>query len=124
MPTKNKAASRRGTARAARHAPSASYSFTMRVRLPSIPGMFALLAGIIGKAGGDMGAIDLVSADRKYKLRDVTVSAADDAHAQRIIAAVQRRAAIRSAQRLRPDLPAAPGRQNQRREPDVAENAR
>ncbi len=89
MPTKNKAASRRGTARAARHAPSASYSFTMRVRLPSIPGMFALLAGIIGKAGGDMGAIDLVSADRKYKLRDVTVSAADDAHAQRIIAAVR-----------------------------------
>ena len=68
--------------------PSASYSFTMRVRLPSVPGMFALLAGIIGKAGGDLGGIDLVSADRKEKLRDVTVSAADEAHAQKIIAAV------------------------------------
>ncbi len=69
-------------------APSASYSFTMRVRLPTKPGMFARLASIIGQAGGELGAIDLVSADRKFKLRDVTVSAADDAHAQRIIAAV------------------------------------
>ncbi len=62
----------------------------MRVRLPSVPGMFALLAGIIGKAGGELGGIDLVSADRKYKLRDITVSATDEAHAQRIIAAVHR----------------------------------
>ena len=75
--------------KAVAHSPSASYSFTMRVRLPSVPGMFALLAGIVGKAGGDLGAIDLVSADRKFKLRDVTISAADDAHAQRIIAAVR-----------------------------------
>jgi malate dehydrogenase (oxaloacetate-decarboxylating) len=60
----------------------------MRVQLPSVPGTFAILAGIVGKAGGELGAIDLVSADRKYKLRDVTVSAADEAHAQRIIKAV------------------------------------
>jgi malate dehydrogenase (oxaloacetate-decarboxylating) len=60
----------------------------MRVRLPSVPGTFARLAVIIGKAGGDLGAIDLVSADRKHKVRDVTVAAADEAHAQRIIAAV------------------------------------
>ena len=72
-----------------RGAPSASYSFTMRVRLPSVPGMFARLASIIGQAGGELGGIDLVSADRHYKLRDVTVSAADDTHAQRIIAAVR-----------------------------------
>jgi malate dehydrogenase (oxaloacetate-decarboxylating) len=61
----------------------------MRVRVPSMPGMFGVLAGIIGKAGGELGAIDLVSADRKYKLRDVTVSATDDDHAHRIIAAVR-----------------------------------
>ena len=61
----------------------------MRVRLPSVPGMFASLAAIIGKAGGELGAIDLVSADRKYKLRDVTVSAIDSGHAERIIAAVE-----------------------------------
>ena len=60
----------------------------MRVRLPSVPGMFARLAGIIGRAGGELGGIDLVSADRRFKLRDVTVSAVDDVHAQRIIAAV------------------------------------
>jgi malate dehydrogenase (oxaloacetate-decarboxylating) len=70
-------------------APSASYSFTMRVRLPSVPGTFAALAGIVGAAGGDLGAIDLVSADRKSKLRDVTISASDSDHAARIIAAVE-----------------------------------
>ncbi len=80
--------SSRPTRQPIHHAPSASYSFTMRVRLPSVPGMFARLAGIIGKAGGDLGAIDMVSGDRKQTLRDVTVSAEDDAHAQRIIAAV------------------------------------
>ena len=57
----------------------------MRVRLPSVPGTFARLAGIIGNAGGDLGGIDLVSADRKHKIRDVTVQAADDEHAQRIL---------------------------------------
>jgi malate dehydrogenase (oxaloacetate-decarboxylating) len=51
--------------------------------------MFAALAGIVGEAGGELGAIDLVLADRKHKLRDVTVSAADSDHAQRIIAAVE-----------------------------------
>jgi malate dehydrogenase (oxaloacetate-decarboxylating) len=52
--------------------------------------MFAALAGIIGAAGGDLGGIDLVSADRKHKLRDVTIAASDEAHASRIIAAVER----------------------------------
>jgi len=60
----------------------------MRVGLPTVPGMFAALAGIVGAAGGELGAIDLVSADRRRKLRDVTVSASDAHHAQRIIAAV------------------------------------
>lgn len=62
----------------------------MRVRLPSVPGTFARLAGIIGAAGGDLGGIDLVSADRKHKVRDITVHASDDQHAQRIIAAVHK----------------------------------
>jgi malate dehydrogenase (oxaloacetate-decarboxylating) len=57
----------------------------MRVLLPSKPGTFARLAGIIGKAGGDLGAIDLVSAARERTTRDVTVSASNDAHAHRII---------------------------------------
>ena len=44
--------------------PSASYSFTMRVVLPSAPGSFAQVAAAIGDAGGDLGAIDLVRAGR------------------------------------------------------------
>jgi malate dehydrogenase (oxaloacetate-decarboxylating) len=70
--------------------PSVSYSFTIRVQLPSKPGSFAALARIIGEAGGDLGAIDLASSDRTQTTRDVTVSASDETHAQRIIAAVER----------------------------------
>ncbi len=68
--------------------PSASYSFTMRVELPALPGMFARLARVIAAAGGDLGGIDVVSAGRSQELRDVTVLAADARHAQRVIAAV------------------------------------
>ncbi len=71
------------------HRPTASYSFTMRVELPSAPGTFARLAAVIGKAGGDLGAIDLVSASGEQTVRDVTVSAGDEEHAKRIIAAVR-----------------------------------
>jgi malate dehydrogenase (oxaloacetate-decarboxylating) len=70
--------------------PSASYSFTMRVSLPSRTGSFARLARIIARAGGDLGAIDLVSVGPDHTMRDVTVSAADEEHSRRIIAAVRR----------------------------------
>ena len=37
--------------------PSASYSLTMRVEIPSASGSFASVAAAIGEAGGDVGAI-------------------------------------------------------------------
>src|SRR3712207_6627627 len=40
--------------------PSASYSITMRVRLPQRPGLFGLVATAIGNTGAILGAIDLV----------------------------------------------------------------
>src|SRR5919107_1874359 len=40
--------------------PSASYSITMRVRLPQQPGTFGRVASTIGETGGILGAIDLV----------------------------------------------------------------
>ena len=69
--------------------PSASFSATIRVRLADQPGTFALLADAIGRAGGNLDAIDLVRAERGTKIRDVTVHAADDAHVARIVAAVE-----------------------------------
>jgi malate dehydrogenase (oxaloacetate-decarboxylating) len=65
--------------------PSASYSLTMRVVVPSAPGSFAKVANAIGEAGGDLGAIDLVRAGRDGTIRDVTVNAADSEHGARVV---------------------------------------
>jgi malate dehydrogenase (oxaloacetate-decarboxylating) len=69
--------------------PSASFSATLRVHLEDRPGMFARLAGAIGEAGGNLGAIDLVRVERGTKVRDVTVLAADEEHIGRIVEAVR-----------------------------------
>ncbi|MGN6378431.1 MAG: NAD-dependent malic enzyme [Gaiellales bacterium] len=69
--------------------PSASYSLTIRAELPAIPGSFARVAAVIGDCGGDLGAIDLVRATKQHRVRDITVSAADAEHGQRIVDAVR-----------------------------------
>ena len=69
--------------------PSASFSATLRVHVDNRPGSFAHLAAAIGEAGGLLGAIDLVRVEQGKKVRDVTVLAADDAHVERIVGAVQ-----------------------------------
>jgi malate dehydrogenase (oxaloacetate-decarboxylating) len=68
--------------------PSASFSATIRVRLEDQPGTFARLAEAIAEAGGSLGAIDLVRAERGAKIRDVTVLAGDAEHMQAIADAV------------------------------------
>jgi malate dehydrogenase (oxaloacetate-decarboxylating) len=69
--------------------PSASYSLTVRVRIPQEPGSFARVAAAIGAAGGILGAIDLVRAERDGVVRDVTCMASDAAHGQLIVDAVR-----------------------------------
>jgi len=68
---------------------SPSFSATLRVRLEDAPGTFARVAEAIGAAGGSLGAIDIVRVERDHKVRDVTVSAANDAHLLEIAAAVR-----------------------------------
>ena len=67
---------------------SASYSFTMRLRVPQHPGSFARIAAAIGDAGGMLGAIDLVRVEDTVVVRDVTVACVDAAHGERVVAAV------------------------------------
>ena len=69
--------------------PSASYSFTVRVEYPNTIGMFSQVADTIARAGGDLGAIDLVRTGRDTILRDITVNAIDDRHSSRIIEALE-----------------------------------
>src|SRR3954468_10526909 len=68
---------------------SASYSLTLRVRLDDRPGSFADLARAIADAGGLLGAIDLVRVDAGAKIRDVSVTATDTAHAEAIVRAAR-----------------------------------
>jgi malate dehydrogenase (oxaloacetate-decarboxylating) len=76
-------------------APSASYSFTVRLQIASRPGMLGRVASAIGDAGGDIGAVDLVETTRERTERDITVKARDSVHAQQIVSRLRRVAGVR-----------------------------
>jgi malate dehydrogenase (oxaloacetate-decarboxylating) len=69
--------------------PSASYSLTLRVRIPQRPGSFARVAGALGDAGAILGGIDLVRVEGGHVIRDVTVACADSAHGETVTNAVR-----------------------------------
>ena len=68
---------------------SASFSAAVRVRIEDRPGSFARLAAAVGETGASLGAIDLVSAEKATKVRDVTVLAADATHLARVVEAMR-----------------------------------
>lgn len=70
--------------------PSAGYTFTLRVNLESRPGTLGRLMSAIGRAGGDLGAIDIVEHRGKVIVRDISVKCRDEAHAQQIRRAADR----------------------------------
>ncbi len=69
--------------------PSVSYSFTMRLYIKNKPGMLAKVLSAIADEKGDPGAVDVVKVEGDYKVRDLTVSARDEAHSQSIVNAVK-----------------------------------
>jgi malate dehydrogenase (oxaloacetate-decarboxylating) len=69
--------------------PSASYSLTLRVRLSSRAGSLGELTLAIGRAGGDIGAIDIVTVGNDYIIRDITVSSVSSAHGEQIVETVK-----------------------------------
>jgi malate dehydrogenase (oxaloacetate-decarboxylating) len=68
--------------------PNASYSLTLRVKIHNQPGKLGEIATAIGRAGGDIEGIDIVSAGKDFLIRDITVNASSEKHDQEIIAAV------------------------------------
>ncbi|MGH7703138.1 MAG: ACT domain-containing protein, partial [Gemmatimonadales bacterium] len=78
-------------------APSASYSFTVRLEIRNKPGMLGRVTSVIGKAGGDIGAVDLVEMSGTHVLRDITIKARDSRHAHDIIDRVKSTAGVRIA---------------------------
>ena len=71
-------------------APTASYSITVRAKIPDLPGNFARVATAIGEAGGKLGAIDLVEIRKGYKIRDITIATSDEDHAESIAQAIRK----------------------------------
>jgi malate dehydrogenase (oxaloacetate-decarboxylating) len=51
-------------------------------------GMLGRLASEIGRLGGDMGAIDIVSAGKDVMVRDITVNCRDNKHAKQLVEAL------------------------------------
>src|ERR671930_2753213 len=69
--------------------PTASYSLTLRVKLSSRAGSLGELTTAIGRAGGDIGAIDIVTVGNDYIIRDITVSSISSTHGEQIVEAVK-----------------------------------
>jgi malate dehydrogenase (oxaloacetate-decarboxylating) len=69
--------------------PSASYSWTLRVELPNQAGSLGKILTAIGEAEGMIGAVDIVRMDQEKSTRDITVSARDSEHGQKIVEAVE-----------------------------------
>src|SRR5947207_6621377 len=69
--------------------PTASYSLTLRIRLSSRAGSLGELTMAIGRAGGDIGAIDIVTVGNNYIVRDITVSSVSSKHGEQIVEAVK-----------------------------------
>jgi len=68
--------------------PNASYSLTLRVRIQNQPGKLGQITTAIGKAGGDIEGIDIVSVGKDFLIRDITVNAASESHDQEIVRSV------------------------------------
>lgn len=65
--------------------PSASYSVTVRVEIQNHAGMLGRLTSEIGRLGGDIGAIDIVSVNQGLMVRDLTINCRDEAHANSLV---------------------------------------
>src|SRR5262245_53556478 len=69
----------------ARRAPSASNSITLRVRIENKVGMIGEVISAIGRAGGDVGAIDIVQVTGAHVIRDITVDTSSVEHGEQIV---------------------------------------
>ena len=73
----------------------ASHSITIRLQMDHQPGLFAILAEIIGREGGNIGAIDIVKITEGKITRDITVDTSDDEHQEQIINALEEQKGIK-----------------------------
>ncbi len=70
--------------------PSVSYSITARLQIDNKVGMLGKVASAIGEAGGDIGAVDIVTVSNRAILRDISINARDRVHASEIVARLKK----------------------------------
>jgi malate dehydrogenase (oxaloacetate-decarboxylating) len=68
--------------------PNASYSLTLRIKIHNKPGKLGEITTAIGRANGDIEAVDIVSVGKDFLIRDITVNAFSEQHDKEIVAAV------------------------------------
>jgi malate dehydrogenase (oxaloacetate-decarboxylating) len=66
----------------------AQYSLTIRLELDARRGSLAEVVAAISRAGGMIGAVDLIAAEEERTVRDITVDATDQVHWNAILAAI------------------------------------
>jgi malate dehydrogenase (oxaloacetate-decarboxylating) len=66
-----------------------SIDTTLRLKLLHRPGQIARVSGALADAGALIGEITTLSIGEEHSIRDVTVETADEAHTERVIAAVR-----------------------------------
>ncbi len=74
--------------------PNVSYSITVRLEIRNVPGMLGRVTTAIGRAGGDIGAVDLVGFAKDTIIRDMTVKARDEVHSEQIISTLKKLAGV------------------------------
>ena len=62
---------------------------TLRVKLSTRAGSLGEVTMAIGRAGGDIGAIDIVTVGNDFVIRDITVASGSSQHGQQIVEAVK-----------------------------------
>ena len=65
--------------------PNVGNSLTVRIQFKNDSGMLGRLASEIGRLGGDIGAVDLVSVGDGQMVRDLTINCRDDDHGAALI---------------------------------------
>ena len=70
--------------------PSASYSILIRIEILNNPGMLGNVTSAIGKAGGNIGSIDIVGFKKNTIIRDVVINVADIPMGQGVVGRLKR----------------------------------
>ena len=71
------------------------YSVTIRAEYSNKEGMLGKIASSIGKAGGDIGAVDIVHMSRDRICRDITVGVRDEGHAHALVSHIKAMAGVK-----------------------------